>query len=107
MRSRGIVLPSKSENFGHAIYEALSAGRPVITSHFTPWNDLQPAAAGINVSLDNSTELTAAINTFATMDAHALQLWHEGALAYAAKAVDAEKTRGEYGKCLECMNAEL
>ena len=29
------ILPSKSENYGHAIYEALSAGRPVITSNTT------------------------------------------------------------------------
>src|SRR6185437_1663744 len=35
------ILPSKSENFGHAIFEALSAGRPVITSNNTPWNQLK------------------------------------------------------------------
>jgi len=42
------ILPSKSENFGHAIYEALSAGRPVITSRNTPWNQLRESGAGIN-----------------------------------------------------------
>ena len=42
------ILPSKSENFGHAIYEALSSGRPVITSTSTPWNDLKNVQAGIN-----------------------------------------------------------
>lgn len=53
------VLPSKSENFGHAIYEALSAGKPVITSHKTPWNGLEPANAGYNVD----PELTPAFTT--------------------------------------------
>ena len=43
------IMPSLSENFGHAIAEALSAGKPVITSHFTPWNNLQQQQAGINV----------------------------------------------------------
>ena len=34
------ILPSRSENYGHSIIEALSAGIPVITSHTTPWNGL-------------------------------------------------------------------
>lgn len=48
------VLPSKSENFGHAIYEALSAGRPVITSHKTPWNGLDNAGAGYNITPEDT-----------------------------------------------------
>ena len=31
------VFPSLSENFGHVIFESLSAGTPVITSVHTPW----------------------------------------------------------------------
>ena len=45
------VLPSKGENFGHAIYEALSVGRPVIISEFTPWNELKSKTAGWNCEL--------------------------------------------------------
>lgn len=90
------ILPSKSENFGHALYEALSAGRPVITSHHTPWNHLQAASAGMNVSLDGTDELTAAINTFAAMDSAALALWHQSAITYAAQAVDVDELRAEY-----------
>ena len=52
------ILPSKSENFGHAIYEALSAGKPVITSHNTPWNGLERANAGYNVNPENKEEFT-------------------------------------------------
>ena len=51
MNAHVFILPSKSENFGHAIYEALSAGRPVITSNNTPWNNLRESCAGINVSV--------------------------------------------------------
>jgi glycosyltransferase involved in cell wall biosynthesis len=90
------VLPSKSENFGHAIYEALSAGRPVITSNFTPWNHLHESIAGINVSLDNTEELTNAISFFSSMDEKILSQWSLGALDYAAKAVDVENIRGQY-----------
>jgi glycosyltransferase involved in cell wall biosynthesis len=44
-----LILPSKGENFGHAIYEALSVGRPVIISHHTPWQDLRQRFIGWNV----------------------------------------------------------
>ena len=56
-----LILPSKGENFGHAIYEALSVGRPIIISHFTPWNNLKEATVGWNVNL-NTVEINVAIN---------------------------------------------
>ncbi len=45
------ILPSQSENFGHALYEAMIAGKPIITSHNTPWNLLNENNAGFNVDL--------------------------------------------------------
>jgi glycosyltransferase involved in cell wall biosynthesis len=95
-RSQVFILPSKSENFGHAIYEALSAGRPVITSHKTPWNDLYEHHAGINVSLDNETELTDAINFFAAMQMDEMQAWSNGAHEYAERAVNVDEVRKQY-----------
>lgn len=40
------VLPSHSENFGNVIAEALSQGVPVITTHGTPWAELQHRNCG-------------------------------------------------------------
>jgi glycosyltransferase involved in cell wall biosynthesis len=91
------ILPSKSENFGHAIYEALSAGRPVITSHNTPWNDLQESKAGMNISTDYSLEISEAIHTFAQMDFDELQQWSKAAFEYSEKAIDLEEIRKRYG----------
>jgi glycosyltransferase involved in cell wall biosynthesis len=48
-----LILPTKGENFGHAIYECLSVGRPVITSYYTPWNDLEVNNAGWNIDISN------------------------------------------------------
>lgn len=79
------ILPSKSENFGHAIFEALSTGRPVITSHFTPWNHLKICYAGVNVFLDETGELRAAIEMFAKMDRDELEFWNTGARKYAQR----------------------
>jgi glycosyltransferase involved in cell wall biosynthesis len=92
------ILPSKSENFGHAIYEALSAGRPVITSHNTPWNGLRESKAGVNVSTDFTIELSEAIHFFAGMDFGEMEEWSKGACEYAGRRVDLEEIRNGYGK---------
>ncbi len=90
------VLPSKSENFGHAIYEALSAGRPVITSNNTPWNHLKETDAGINVSHEDTEELANAIHFFAEMNFDEMERWRKGAFDYAERAVDLEEIREQY-----------
>ena len=61
------VMPSKSENFGHAIAESLSAGKPVITSNNTPWKNLQINNAGINADTDVQS-IAKAISFFAMLN---------------------------------------
>jgi glycosyltransferase involved in cell wall biosynthesis len=92
------VLPSKSENFGHALYEALSAGRPLITSYNTPWKGLLESAAGLNVSVNDTAGLENAIHFFAQMDNEEMNKWSRGAAAYAERKVDVEEIREEYGR---------
>lgn len=90
------ILPSKSENFGHALYEAMTAGKPVITSHFTPWHNLKENNAGLNVSIDNTTEIQSAIDFFAGADNETMQTWSKAARAFALKSVDVDKIKGQY-----------
>ena len=51
------ILPSKSENFGMSIVEALSYGIPVLTTTETPWKILEKKNAGVifNFSENNLT----------------------------------------------------
>ena len=61
------ILPSESENFGHALYEAMIAGKPIMTSCNTPWNALAKNQAGWNVQLNTKAiqeviENVAAVN---------------------------------------------
>ncbi len=45
-----LILPTKSENYGHVIFEALSVGCIPIISDRTPWNIVQTRGAGYVVS---------------------------------------------------------
>jgi glycosyltransferase involved in cell wall biosynthesis len=92
------ILPSKSENFGHAIFEALSAGRPVITSDNTPWKLLHDARAGINVDPGNITSLTHAIGVFADMHQGEYDLWSSNATRYAKNAINFDDISSQYKK---------
>lgn len=90
------ILPSKSENFGHAIYEAMTAGKPLITSHFTPWNNLKENSAGLNVSIDTPKEIREAVNFFAGLDNAMLEKWSRAAREFALKAVDTNNITKQY-----------
>ena len=50
-----MVLPTYSENFGIVIAESLAVGVPVITTHGTPWEDLEIYQCGwwIDLSVIN------------------------------------------------------
>jgi glycosyltransferase involved in cell wall biosynthesis len=61
------ILPSESENFGHALFEAMIAGKPIITSENTPWNNLETHNAGYNVALTPKA-IAQAIEEIAALD---------------------------------------
>jgi glycosyltransferase involved in cell wall biosynthesis len=76
-----LVLPSKGENFGHAIYECLSVGRPVIIGKNTPWKDVEQDEAGWLVELDSQDVTEAVIklgklnqNDFDSLSSNALNI---------------------------------
>jgi glycosyltransferase involved in cell wall biosynthesis len=54
-----MLLPTRGENFGHAIVEAWTAGCPVIVSDRTPWRQLTSSGLGWDVPLDHAAWLTA------------------------------------------------
>lgn len=82
------AMPTLGENFGHAIFEALSAGRPVLISDQTPWRDLEAQQAGLDLPLDNTTAWADAIAHYASMDAQAWEAQARGAYAYASAYLD-------------------
>lgn len=61
-------LPTKGENFGHAIFESLAAGRPVLISDQTPWKGLETKNAGWDLPLKDQKAFVSAIEKMAVMD---------------------------------------
>ena len=47
-----LFLPTRGENFGHAIFEALSNGVPALISDTTPWRKLSERQAGWDLPLE-------------------------------------------------------
>ena len=59
--------PSRGENYGHVIAEAISVGTKVLISNNTPWLDLDREHLGWDISLDNEAEFVEKIEALARM----------------------------------------
>ena len=92
------ILPSKSENFGHAIYEAMSAGRPVVTSHNTPWNNLSAHGAGHNIDPENKKEFVNVINKLCEQDSKEYIETTLNAKSYITEQYDIKSIEKQYIK---------
>lgn len=86
-RSDFFVLPTRGENFGHAIFEALAHGVPVILSDQTPWRGLTDKRVGWDVSLNKSIEYVEALQTAVDMGDDVFGEWQVEAHRFAARYV--------------------
>ncbi len=73
------ILPTKGENFGHSIFEAMSVGLPVIISDKTPWKALKTRRAGWDVDISNETNLVNAIKEAISLSKPAYDEYCQGA----------------------------
>ena len=60
-------MPTKGENYGHVIAEALCAGLPLLIADTTPWRNLLEHGIGWDLSLSNPDAFSAAIDELALM----------------------------------------
>ena len=84
------ALPTLAESFGHSIYEALSAGRPIVISDRTPWRGLADVRAGWDLSLTDQEAWVNALQLCVDMDQGAYDAMSHGAHALALQWYDAE-----------------
>lgn len=72
-------MPTQGENFGYAILESFMAGRPVIISNRTPWQNLKVKKAGYDLPLDKMANFSNVIMQALNQEQHAFNEWSAGA----------------------------
>ena len=82
------VLPTTGENFGHAIFESLLAGRPVLISDQTPWKQLASANAGWEVPLNQPELFVEKLSLLAEADQQQFNTYATGAWQYARSFIN-------------------
>jgi len=92
------ISPTLGENFGHSIFEALGAGKPVLISNRTPWHGLEEVQAGFELSLEDPGKWLEKINFFAEMDEITYLAWSRGAWHYARNNYDHTDLKDKYLK---------
>lgn len=90
------ILPTRGENFGHAILEALIAGRPVLISDQTPWKALEEKKAGWDISLGEPASFARVMGQVAAMDQEAYDEWAKGAWHFAEWFIRDNSQRQRY-----------
>ena len=92
------VLPSTGENFGHAIFEAFSAGRPALISDKTPWRGLQDQQVGWDIPLEIPEAWLAALQEAAEADQQTFNAWSEKCRAFAKAHQGRSDLKDAYSK---------
>ena len=75
--------PTRGENYGHVIQEALVAGLPVLISDQTPWRELEQRGVGWALPLADPAAFARIIDAVTTWDDKRWQEVRENAMAYA------------------------
>jgi glycosyltransferase involved in cell wall biosynthesis len=63
-----LLLPTVTENYGHVIAEALTAGCICVISDQTPWRDLQKLGVGWDIPLHDIQGFASALQKIVDMD---------------------------------------
>ncbi len=85
------VFPTLGENFGHTIFEALQAGKPVLVSDRTPWRGLQSLGVGWDLPLSNRSAFIRVISDAADMDQDTYDRMSTAAINYSSQWLDVSR----------------
>jgi glycosyltransferase involved in cell wall biosynthesis len=95
------VLPTQGENFGHAIFDALSCGVPVIISKNTPWVNIENSQAGFYMDIDNQESISFLFNRISNLSAAEYQTIRQSSLTYATNYFKSKDFSKEYSFLLQ------
>jgi glycosyltransferase involved in cell wall biosynthesis len=90
------ALPTQGENFGHAIFEALAAGKPVLISDQTPWRHLEKASAGWDIPLQQTEWFTNALQRAVYLDQAGYDALSRGAWEFVRQFIQQSELQTAY-----------
>lgn len=96
-----LFLPTRGENFGHIILESFMCGVPVIISNKTPWTDLSEKGIGIDLSLEDKSVFSSAIDIFAYSDSEKMFEMRKKVLEFGNKKSNASELKDQYKNILK------
>lgn len=76
-------MPTKGENYGHVIAEALCAGLPILIADTTPWRNLKEQGVGWDLPLNKTEAFSTAIDELAMMTSEEHHQMRKNVLAWA------------------------
>ncbi len=80
--------PTRGENYGHVIAEALSVGTPVLLADTTPWRNLESAGVGWDLPLEDQTAFAECIEHCANTSAVDYAAWRARVRRYALSRLE-------------------
>jgi glycosyltransferase involved in cell wall biosynthesis len=90
-----LLHPTRGENFGHAIVEALTAGLPVLISDKSPWTDVSELNAGWSLPLSQPSAFSEKLEVIYQMG-DGWSAMSDGAIRYSHATFDGERTAERY-----------
>jgi glycosyltransferase involved in cell wall biosynthesis len=90
------VLPTQGENFGHAIFDALSSGVPVVISLKTPWKNIDSTKAGFYIDVNNPDSLKDLLESISLLSADDYNVYRTQSLVYASTYLSSKDYVKEY-----------
>ena len=89
-------LPTRGENFGHAIVEAMQVGLIPLISDKTPWRNLDSFDAGFSLELKKPDIFLESIKRVLLFDNDEFLRWSQNVKEYIYKNVDSDRTIQQY-----------
>ncbi|NUM49603.1 MAG: glycosyltransferase [Flavobacteriales bacterium] len=91
-------LPSTGENFGHAIFNSLANGRPVVISDKTPWQAHQEKNGVYSSSLDKQKNFVNTIHHLAAFNQEEFDTLCENSLNFAQAYLEKSESKVKYNQ---------
>ncbi len=90
------ILPTQGENFGHAIFDALASGVPVIISRKTPWFEIDTKQSGIYIDSLEESSLDNILKSLSKMSPSNYQRYRASSYQFAVDYLNSKDYSKEY-----------